>query len=77
MIQGCTYQAWYEGLREQQRQECHKYISDDVVQRCLENIENGIKRNEELKKTASGEKLALAEEKITFLKSKKEEISAL
>ena len=44
---------------------------------CLENIENGIERNEQLKKSASGEKLALAEEKITFLKAKKEEISAL
>lgn len=44
---------------------------------CLENIENGIERNEQLKKNLSGEKLALAEEKITFLKAKKEEISAL
>jgi len=44
---------------------------------CLENIENAIKRNEQLKKTVSGEKLALAEEKLTFLKAKKEEISAL
>lgn len=43
----------------------------------LEKIEDGIKRNEQLKKNASGEKLALAEEKITFLKAKKEEISAL
>ena len=43
----------------------------------LEKIENGIKRNEQLKKTASGEKLALAEEKITFLTAKKTEISAL
>ena len=40
VIQGCTYKAWYEGLREQQRQECHKHISDDAVQRCLDNIEN-------------------------------------
>ncbi len=44
---------------------------------CLENIKHGIKRNEKLKKGASGEELALAEEKITFLKAKKEEISAL
>ena len=43
----------------------------------LEKIENGIKRNEKLKTVASGEKLDLAEEKITFLKAKKEEISAL
>ena len=45
--------------------------------KILEKIENGIKRNEQLKKTASGEKLALAEEKITFLTAKKTEISAL
>ena len=44
---------------------------------CLRNIEDGIKRNEQLKKTASGEKLALAKEKITFLTAKKAEISAL
>jgi len=43
----------------------------------LERIEEGIKRNEEIKKTATGDKLALAEEKITFLTAKKEEISAL
>ncbi len=40
MIIGCTYQAWYEGLRERQREECHKHISNDVVQRCLDNVEN-------------------------------------
>jgi len=40
MTQGCTYQAWYEGLREHQRNECHKHISNDTVQRCLDNIEN-------------------------------------
>ena len=40
VIQGCTYQAWYEGLREHQRQECYKHISNDVVERCLENVEN-------------------------------------
>jgi hypothetical protein len=33
VIQGCTYQAWYEGLREHQHQECHKHISNDVVER--------------------------------------------
>jgi|TARA_B100001094_G_scaffold226133_1_gene220493 flavorubredoxin len=44
---------------------------------CLENIENAIKRNEQLKTVASGEQLSLAEEKLTFLKTKKEEISAL
>jgi len=43
----------------------------------LERIEEGIQRNEELKKTATGDELALVEEKITFLTAKKEEISAL
>ena len=49
------------------------------MQPCIKAtyIEKGIKRNEHLKKSVSGEKLALAEEKITFLKAKKEEISAL
>ena len=44
---------------------------------CLSRIENGIKRNEDIKKNATGDRLTEAEEKITFLKSKKEEISAL
>jgi len=44
---------------------------------CLQKIDDGIKRNEKIKETASGDKLALAEEKITFLTAKKEEISAL
>tara|TARA_R100001509_G_scaffold139821_1_gene94400 strand:+ start:674 stop:874 length:201 start_codon:yes stop_codon:yes gene_type:complete len=44
---------------------------------CLARIEEGIKRNENIKKTATGDKLAEAEEKIAFLTSKKEEISAL
>jgi len=44
---------------------------------CLQKIDDGIKRNEKIKETASGDKLSLAEEKITFLTAKKEEISAL
>ena len=44
---------------------------------CLRRIEEGIKRNEEIKKTAKGDRLAEAEEKITFLTAKKAEISAL
>ena len=44
---------------------------------CLQKIDDGIKRNEKIKKTATGDKLAEAEEKITFLTTKKEEISAL
>jgi hypothetical protein len=46
-------------------------------QKCLDNIDDGIKRNEKIKETASGDKLAEVEEKIAFLTSKKEEISAL
>lgn len=44
---------------------------------CLERIEDGIQRNEEIKKNAKGDKLAKAQEKITFLTAKKAEISAL
>jgi len=44
---------------------------------CLDRIEEGIQRNKQLKKTATGDELALVEEKITFLTAKKEEISAL
>ncbi len=44
---------------------------------CLERIEKGIQRNEEIKKTATGDKLAKAQEKVTFLTAKKAEISAL
>ena len=44
---------------------------------CLQKIDDGIKRNEKIKKIATGDRLAEAEEKITFLTAKKAEISAL
>ena len=44
---------------------------------CLAKIEEGIKRNEKIKKTATGDRLTETEEKITFLTAKKAEISAL
>jgi hypothetical protein len=37
-IQGCTYRAWYEGIKEQQRQNCYKYISQDEIDKCLDRV---------------------------------------
>lgn len=36
--QGCTYRAWYEGLQERERQECYKYISQDEMANCLDEV---------------------------------------
>ena len=36
--QGCTYRAWYEGLRERQRQDCYRSPSQSEVQKCLESV---------------------------------------
>jgi len=35
--QGCTYRAWYEGFKEQQRQECYRNLSQSEIQKCLDN----------------------------------------
>jgi len=35
---GCTSRAWYEGMRERQRQDCYKYQSRDEIQRCLDRV---------------------------------------
>jgi len=45
-------------------------------ERCLERIEEGIKRNEKIiEKSSNDTKVALAKTKLEFLKTKKEEIS--
>lgn len=36
LIQGCTYQNWYTGIKDHQRQECYKLPSGAEVQQCLE-----------------------------------------
>ncbi len=36
-IQGCTSRAWYEGFKEQQRQECYRNLSQSELQKCLDN----------------------------------------
>lgn len=33
---GCSRRAWYDGLKEQQRQECYKYESPRERQGCLD-----------------------------------------
>jgi hypothetical protein len=38
VVQGCTYQAWYSGLQEQQRQECYKNMNPSDTQRCLDRV---------------------------------------
>jgi hypothetical protein len=36
--QGCTYRAWYEGLKERQRQECYRNTGQSEVQKCLDSV---------------------------------------
>lgn len=36
LIQGCTYQNWYTGIKDHQRQECYKLSNGAEVQQCLE-----------------------------------------
>ena len=38
LCQGCSQQAWYEGLKSREKQECSQLPSTSEVQRCLENI---------------------------------------
>jgi len=40
-VQGCTYQSWYAGFQEQQRQQCYKntMISSET-QQCIDRVNN-------------------------------------
>jgi hypothetical protein len=35
---GCTKQAWFEGLKNREKQECYKYPNDRDVKNCLDHI---------------------------------------
>jgi hypothetical protein len=37
-IQGCTYRAWYEGFKAQQRHDCYRYASQEERQECLDKV---------------------------------------
>jgi hypothetical protein len=40
-VQGCTYQAWYAGLQEQQRQQCYKNtVNFPETQQCIDRVNN-------------------------------------
>lgn len=39
MLLGCTKQAWFEGLKNREKQECYKYPSDSDVKNCLDQID--------------------------------------
>ena len=36
--QGCTYNVWYKGFQDQQRQECYEQMGEDEIQRCLDQV---------------------------------------
>lgn len=36
--QGCSYKAWYEGLQENQRQDCYEQKNRQDIQKCIENL---------------------------------------
>ncbi len=37
---GCTYRAWYEGLKERQRQECYRTPSQSEIRKCLDSVDS-------------------------------------
>ena len=38
-LQGCSYQAWYTGLQEQQRQQCYQGSMNSAErQQCLDRV---------------------------------------
>jgi hypothetical protein len=41
VIQGCTCRAWFDGLKEYQRQDCLKIDSQTERQACLDRV-NGL-----------------------------------
>lgn len=40
LAQGGTRQAWFEGMKARERQECHKLLSDHNIQQCLERVDS-------------------------------------
>ncbi|HJV33787.1 hypothetical protein [Geomonas sp.] len=45
LCQGCSNRAWYDMLREQQRQLCNQEKSLRATQQCLERV-NGVSYDE-------------------------------
>lgn len=39
-LQGCTRQAWFEGMKARERQECDKLFNNHDIQQCLERVNN-------------------------------------
>ena len=37
-LQACSRQAWFEGMKARERQECDKLINDRDIQQCLERV---------------------------------------
>ncbi|MCB9480732.1 MAG: hypothetical protein H6680_02745 [Desulfobacteraceae bacterium] len=40
LFNGCTKEAWYEGMKETQRQDCYKIDDFLMRQQCLEQLDN-------------------------------------
>jgi hypothetical protein len=38
LVAGCSYQAWYEGVRDTRRQDCY-HLPPGEVQPCLDEVE--------------------------------------
>ena len=51
---GCTYRAWYEGLKEREREECYRSTNQADVQKCLDRV-NG-KSYDDYEKERAGTK---------------------
>lgn len=40
VVQGCTRQAWFAGMKARERQECQQQMSDHDIQQCLERVDS-------------------------------------
>lgn len=38
LAQGCSYQSWYTGLQEQQRQNCQEKIGTAEYRQCVDRV---------------------------------------
>ena len=40
VLKACSEQAWFEGLKDQERSRCQELIGRDEIQACLSQVES-------------------------------------
>lgn len=54
-LQACTHQAWYEGFKAKQRQDCYDNHSQDEIQQCLDRVNSVTYEEYEKERERTGE----------------------